>query len=519
MPRQTSPTKLRLQEWNFKRMPFPVVPFVDPFNSDPLCNGSVFAADLRSKEIKQIREHILQIGFPDMVKPWTWIWAKKALGANVGMGKTALLTYIADQINYDYGKRFFGHAAHWLVVYVRVPARAKSVDEIAALALASMCSTARGLSVEQLLLARLRHKVIALGLVGNEHFVPQSAQQRSFANDQWVAAHGIDMEKLKSAIDAYLSRLGVLPEIAQAISAGSLAQYFAKLNGAASIHSPTAKFVNKSMSLFLNDIAIVVKAAGIAHLTVFLDDFYHLVRRTPQPKRPQLAGELRDISVDGNYQSIDQHLYNWVAVMHTVTAPKFADAWEQRDMHVVAPLDRNKDPNPVVLEAFSKVEARALLLTYLRYQRPRSITDQEALFPFSDDALDRIADIVTQQNMGATTQCEPRRLLTAAFSVTLAALHHEPDPAPINQAFVDYSLQGVPLPELQNDEDVETGEESLPLTQPCPCTCHDDEDGEVFDVVALVAMDGAGADGEAPAGYRCIACNLPVSNVPHGVTP
>lgn len=518
MPKKISPTKLRLHDWNFKRMPFPVVPFVDPFSSDPICNGSVFAAELRSKEISQIRDHILQSGFPDMVKPWTWIWARKALGTNVGMGKTALLTYITDQINYDYGRRFFGYAAHWLVVYVRVPARVKSVDEIAALALASMCSTARGLSVEQLLLARLRHKMIALGLVGNGHSVPQSAQQKSFANDQWVAAHGVDMAKLKSAIDAHLCSLGVTPALALALAEGSLTHYLATVNGAASIHSPTAKFTSKAVSLFLNDIAIVVKAAGIAHLTVFVDDFYYLVRRTPQPKRPELAAELRDISVDGNYPSIaPQRLYNWVAVMHTVTAPKFADAWEQKDMQEVAPLDKNKDPNPVVLEAFSKVEARSLLLTYLRYQRPKTFTDQEAIYPFTDNALDRIDDIVTQQNMGANTQCEPRRILKAAFTVTLAALHHNPDPAPINQAFVDYALQGVPLLELANDEDIETGDESLPLAVPCPCSCHDNEDTNIFDVVTVIALTGTPAHlAEVPA-YRCIACNLPVSIEPQAV--
>jgi hypothetical protein len=155
-----SAIKLRLNEWHLKRVPFPAVPFVEYFNEDPLRNGAVFAPELRAEPIERIRNEILRGGFANMVRPWSWIWAKKNMGGNLGMGKTALLTYLTDQINKDYGHSFFNGAAHWLAVYVPVYPKMKSVEEIASVALASMCSSARGMSIERLLLARIRRKAV-----------------------------------------------------------------------------------------------------------------------------------------------------------------------------------------------------------------------------------------------------------------------------------------------------------------------------------------------------------------------
>src|SRR5260221_8934661 len=120
MARSKSSIKVRLEEWQLRRVPFPATPFVDPFNADPLRNGSVFARSLREAEIAKIRHDILKEGYAGMVTRWSWVWARKKIGGSLGVGETSLLTYVADQINQDYGKRFFGHAAHWLAVYVPV---------------------------------------------------------------------------------------------------------------------------------------------------------------------------------------------------------------------------------------------------------------------------------------------------------------------------------------------------------------------------------------------------------------
>ena len=153
MPRVKSPQKIRLESWHLKQVPFPSIPFVDPFNIDPFRNGSVFDPNLRMMEIKQIREDVLQRGFAGEVKPWNWLWARKNRGKNLGMGKTAFLTHITGQINRDCGKVFFGRAAHWLAIYTHVVPGTNSVAKMAALVLAGFCNDAQGASAEKILWA------------------------------------------------------------------------------------------------------------------------------------------------------------------------------------------------------------------------------------------------------------------------------------------------------------------------------------------------------------------------------
>ena len=85
---------------------FHLYQYVTYTSEDPLINGSVFAKDLREHELYQIRHDLLAEGFPQTVRRWNWIWAKKNMGKSLGMGKTALMTYVCDRINKDFGSHF-----------------------------------------------------------------------------------------------------------------------------------------------------------------------------------------------------------------------------------------------------------------------------------------------------------------------------------------------------------------------------------------------------------------------------
>jgi hypothetical protein len=517
MPRTKSPIKARLDEWNLKSVPFPAVPFVDFFNEDPRRNGTVFAPELRADAIERIRHEILKQGFPGLVKPWSWIWARRNMGGNLGMGKTALLTFITNQVNKDYGQTFFGRAAQWIAVYVPIYPTTRSIDEIAALALASICSEARGISVERLLLGCLRRKVAVVNTANRYPAQLRAASEIRFTQDKWLRDNGVDLDTLASDVEHLLRAEGVRQKVAHAVATGTLRDYLAELNGNPELIPPSRGYQDKAQQILLNDMAHVVRASEIGHVTFFVDNFYLLVRATRPADRPALAQRVRDLVVDGAHVSVRKNLYNWVAVMHTKTAPVFNEAWESCDMHVIAPLSVNAMTS-VSLSALPLKYGRAMLEVYLGFQRPARARSQT--FPFAPEALDAIVRVASEQGKAAAGMCEPRSLLQAAWEVTSRALLDGAE-TPIGAAFVEHVLTGAPLPPAVSaaDDEAEVTPSERPMTPAivCTCPCHADEDTPAHDVIALTA----GTD-EQPqqriTGYRCGLCNMPLVNMPVAVS-
>src|SRR5690348_2921259 len=267
MARQKSALRERLSDWHLRRVPFPAVPFVNPFGADPVSNGSVFAASLREEELDRIRVDILRGGNADLVQPWGWIWGYRHRGRSLGMGKTALLTHITDQINTDFGRPFFGYNTNWLAVYVPVYPGMHSTAELAAAALASMCSEQRGMSIAQLMLGKLRHSVITLGLLGAGARGLRAASPLRLAKDKWVTEQGIDLAVLSQAVENYLIGNEVTPAVARAMATGMFGKYLADLGHNSDLLPLAGGLVIRALSLLLNDVARIAHLAGIRKMT------------------------------------------------------------------------------------------------------------------------------------------------------------------------------------------------------------------------------------------------------------
>jgi hypothetical protein len=419
MPRRKSPIKARLEEWDLKSVPFPAVPFVDFFNEDPRRNGTVFAPELRADAIERIRHEVLKEGFPTAISKWNWIWARKHLGGNLGMGKTALLTYVVDQINRDFGSKFFNFAAHWLAIYVLIPPKTKSLDDVMVFALASICSDARGISIERQLLARLRRRIIVLNHSSQYPAQLNNAQENKFSQDRWLVEAGVNLDTLAGDVEKLLRENDVRQRVAHVVATGNLGNYLAELNGDANLMQPKHTLSSRASGILLTDMARIAQAAGIQQVTLFLDNFYYLVRATPPAERPTLAARIRDMAVDGAHASVRRNRYSWVAVMHTQTNHTFNSAWESCDMDTIAPLNMNA-PNSILLGALPLAQGRALLEAYLSFQRPRAAPSQ--WHPFDAAALDAIVKVSAEQGNARAGTCEPRSLLQAAWEVTWRAL-------------------------------------------------------------------------------------------------
>jgi hypothetical protein len=517
------PIKTRLKAWHLSRVPFPSVPFVQYFNEDPLRNGSVFVPELRQDQINQLRTEILCNGWPDAVKRWSWVWAHKHVGGSLGMGKSALLGYITDQINRDFGSSFFHRAAPWLAVYVKVPEKVRSTAQVLAVALASIYNNEHGVSVERRLVGRLRHKVVAL----NGHLYPATLSTESetqFADDGWLVGQGVDLTALNKLVAELLKRDGVRAAIADAFSRCALQEALAVYKDDADSPSFRPAQASVAFSILLNDMAKIARAADLLHITMILDDFYFLVKNTKPADRQSLAEEWRDIAVMGDYKAARGNVFNWVTVMHINTAGTFNQAWENASMHNLAPLSvqiGNVITRPGVdLRALPGQLGPRLLEAYIRYSRVgRAPTP---VYPFTEEALTYITEVARKKGQEQVGKCDPRNLVEVAQNVFVRALFDATNHPTIDLAFTKHVLEGIPLPdptattsidamEAADEAAVAPSERRAPLNLACACDCHLEDGTSANDLVPVMAGAADDNSPDAIVGYVCLACNAPAT--------
>lgn len=521
MARPRIPIKTRLRAWKLSRVPFPSVPFVQYFNEDPLVNGSVFIPELRQEQINQLRTEVLGNGWPDAVKRWSWVWAHKHVGGSLGMGKSALLGYITDQINRDFGSSFFHRPAPWLVVYVKVPEKVRTTAQVMAAALASIYDVQHGVSVERRLVGRLRHKVVALN--GQNHPASLSIEpETQFTDDAWLEGRGVDLTALNKQVADMLKREGVRAAIADAFSRCMLKDALAGYKDDPNSQSFKPAHANVAFSILLNDVAKIARAADLLHVTMILDDFYFLVKNTKLAERQALAEEWREVVLQGDYKATRGNVFNWVTVMHVNTAGTFNQAWENASLHNLAPLSvqiGNMITRPGVdLRALPNHLGPRLLEGYIKYSRVgRAPT---SAFPFSEQALAHITEFAREKGQEQEGKCDPRNLVEVAQNVFVRALLDTNDLPTIDLAFTQHVLEGIPLPkpsdaasqdaiEATDEATVVPSERRVPLEIACACDCHLEDGTPSDDLIAVLAGAVDDSTPETVLGYICLACNAP----------
>jgi hypothetical protein len=518
------PIKTRLRKWHLTQVPFPSVPFVNYMSEDPISNGSVYATELRQQQVDQIRAEILKFGFAKAVQEWSWVWAHRKLGGSLGMGKTALLGFVTDQINIDYGSSFFHAAAPWLAVYVKVPETIKSLQDVAAVALESLYHERHGTSGERLLLARVRRELILLDKAGKYPQNLGTEKTTAFGRDDWLDAHGVNRDALTADVKEKLMRAGVKAEVAKAFATASFKEYLSQYKDDPDATLFKTPYKGAVWPLLLGDVAKIVIAAGLQHVTFFLDDFYFLVKNVGSGQLEGLAAELRNIVVMGDSKATKSKIYNWVAVMHTQTSTNFNHAWQQCDMHHVAPMIKQEGTDivrpGVHLYALKAAQGRTLLETYLRYSHFGKVAS--ASFPFTSEALDFVVEYAGQQGREEKGSCDPRNALEVAHDVFVQVLMDADDHPEIDLAQVKHILKGIPLSppippteveanERADEEQIQPSEQKLPPTVECSCPCHQEDATLPNDAIAVWSGGVAGKDTQRQiVGYRCGSCGAPI---------
>jgi len=131
--------------------------------------------------------------------------------------------------------------------------------------------------------------------------------------------------------------------------------------------------------------------------------------------------------------------------MHTQTAHSFDNAWKTAGMDTHAPLKwEDKDSPSVVLRGFTVKQGGLLLREYLRAKVSRLPQAPSEVYPFTESALDAIAQATAErdQSPGDST-IAPRGLMDTAYHIFAAALSRQVQ-GPLGPDFVAHVFNGTP---------------------------------------------------------------------------
>lgn len=432
LPRRgQQPTVSTYATLGFQDLPFPNEPVVDPYNSDPRRNGTIYAEEPVRPTIEKFERLLIRPNdFLNRAR-LAYLWSKGDQESGRGMGKTALLRYFRQRINQDWGQTEFGGSFSVMVGYVSFPAQVdrRYMEQLALSALVDLCKN-----------GVLRSARAALRL---EQLTPEKAQQvvtnsdgtedpANLLNDEKLQAEGIDAVQLDETVTKQLVAEGVQPGSASALGRGEFEDYlrsFRRDHSLVPFYVPRdTKILDFSRVFLFNDMVLYLRAAGFAGGYLFIDDIENLVDQMARRQRIEFAKEFALCTVRPGYANTKHNFFSCVLTTHHAASTGLSSAWGEAGLSGIARLDPDS-PNSVELPIPTTDQARQIVLAHLDYYRINT-ADNGTIKPFTDDGMEAL--LKDRQH--------PRILLTAAATVFSRAA--QDGVTSIDAAYVNTSNEG-----------------------------------------------------------------------------
>ncbi len=391
---------------------FPTEPVVDPYNTDPRRNGSIYAEEPVRPIIAKFEGLLIRPGdFPNRVR-LAYLWAKGDQQTGRGMGKTALLRYFRHRINKDWGMTEFGGQFSAVVVYVSFPHQVdrRYIEQLAFSALVDICRN----GVLDASRASLRQQQLTEAQVSM--ITKQADRVENPANlldDGVLKAQGVDASKLDDVVAKQLMAAGIQSASAVALSQGKFEDYlrsFRKDNSLEPFYVPhDTKILDYSRTLLFNDAVLYLLTSGFAGGYLFIDDIENLVDQMARKQRIEFAKEFALCTVRPGYANAAHNFFSSVLCTHQQASVALSNAWGEAGLSGIARLDPTS-PNSIELPLPNPDQARQIIIAHLDYYRI-SPADNGHIKPFTEDGL--AALLANRQH--------PRVLLSSAATVMARA--------------------------------------------------------------------------------------------------
>lgn len=409
LPRKgISPSVSPYIPFGLRDLPFPAEPVVDPYNTDPRRNGTIYAEEPVRPIIEKFENLLIRPNdFANRVR-LAYVWAKGDQQTGRGMGKTALLRYFRQRINKDWGFTEFGGQFSALVVYVSFPTQVdrRYMEQLALSALVDICRNGvLDSSRAYLRLQRLTNAQIDT-IIGQTDGTNNTA---NLLDDAILKTNGIDPVSLDNDVAGLLMLQGVRPAAAQALSLGKFEDYlrtFRKDNNLEPLYIPRdTKILDYSRSLLFNDVVQYLRTSDFSGGYLFIDDIENLVDQMSRKDRIEFAKEFALCTVRPGYANTAHNFFSSVLCTHQQASVALANAWGEAGLTGIARLDP-ESPNSVELPLPTPDQARQIILAHLDYYR-LDPTNKASIKPFTEDGMEAL--LANRQH--------PRILLSSAATV------------------------------------------------------------------------------------------------------
>ncbi len=378
-------------KYGFSQNPFPIDPTVKPFSEDRRENGSIFLKELRSEELDEFKQRIInsrtKIGF----------LMDYAAYRGRGIGKTAFMNYVKNEINRDLGDNISNGTEVLYAVYVSPSPekRERTMSLIARNIYTSMLNS----ELLQIAFSRLRAFSGVIPDTVLSKIKSPSQYTETICNDAWLSKEGVDISILNRSVNQELYDIGIsIPFGEQDFFGSDLYKDFYESDSYKTFYQYFSSFgigdytwKREGCTMVFDTFVRLLKKADITHCIILLDEVEKIVTYQNFAEKRAFCDSLRNYFIDGPSINAVSAYYKLFMTIHPNSQELLMPHWQAAGLERFSDLGGNtaKD-NTVFFRPIQNTGEMARKLTLIYMNNAQADRDANSILPFTEKALDAI---------------------------------------------------------------------------------------------------------------------------------
>lgn len=383
-------------KWDLERNPFPAEAIAVLGGNDDRENGRLFRPEVQTDQFDEaIGKFVLGAIYNGQRFGALWSQSTVLDPDSRGYGKSVLLQYLSCYLNEDFGKAAF----------LKVGMEVSDADENPVCALLASFDTAATKNLNSLFFSAVEY-----GADFRLHDEDPTLYERLYERLCTIAGTDDTMTLTESCHDAYRALKGRTlgppdEKFLAALCAGEARAVQDYLD------EVTPQKRSRSGANYLGTMLLFIKAAGISKVMLFCDQLEDFASpQTPKRTRSVEVERFRDFIVELLPMA---DMISVVVTMHPRALASIEEFWQLADLPSLRVDEANRHIVVVMPPLGTLDQAKRLLTPYLKAARRDEASPDDALAPFTEDAVEELWTHSTKK---------PRDLLRKAHKmITFAA--------------------------------------------------------------------------------------------------